>query len=93
VNPPGSALGLLEVRGFVAALGAADAMAKTAPVAVRGPALAGDGLVTLAVHGEIAAVEEALAAGRLTAERLGGLVASTRIGRPEPGLDTTFGLG
>ncbi len=86
------ALGLLELRGYVVTLAAADAMAKVAPVVLSGPAFAGDGLVTLAVHGEIAAVREALSVGSAVATRLGGFVAATTIGRPEAGLGETFGL-
>ena len=88
---PGSAVGLLEVRGLTAALAAADSMAKAAPVDVRGPVRIGDGLVTLAVVGEIGAIDEALATGREAAARLGQVVAWSRIGRPEPELAAVFG--
>jgi len=90
VSRPDAALGLLEVRGMTAAVGAADAMAKAAPVDIGGPALIGDGLVTLFVLGEISAVGEALEAGARTAERIGRLLACRLIGRPSPDLAGLF---
>ena len=86
------ALGLLEVRGITAAIGAADVMAKAALVEVLGPALIGDGLVTLFVRGEIAAVREALDAGSRSAQGFGLLRACRLIGRPVPELDRVFGI-
>lgn len=84
------ALGLLEVHGFAAAMGAADAMAKAAPVEVTGPVSIGDGLVTVYVRGEIAAVREALDAGSRAAERIGRVHACHLIGRPVPELAGVF---
>lgn len=92
MSAAGFALGLLEVRGLTAATVAADAMAKAAPVEVRRGVRIGDGLLTLILLGEIAAIEEALAIGRAAASRAGDVVAWSRIGRPEPELVTVFGL-
>ena len=75
---------------MTAAVGAADAMAKAAPVAVVGPALAGAGLVTIFVHGEIAAVREALDAGARAASGIGRVLASSVIGRPTADLVGIF---
>jgi microcompartment protein CcmL/EutN len=92
VRRAGDALGLLEVRGMTAALAAADAMAKAAFVAVGPAARIGDGLVTVAVHGDIAAAREALSAGASIAVTCGELVARHVIGRPSDGLVSVFGL-
>lgn len=81
---------MLEVHGLVSAIAAADVMAKAAAVTLDGPHLAGDGLVTVVVRGDIAAVREAVAAGAATAAGLGRVVARHVIGRPFAGVDTTF---
>jgi microcompartment protein CcmL/EutN len=86
------ALGLLEVRGMTAAMGATDAMAKAAPIRLGSATRIGDGLVTIAIHGDIAAVQEALAAGTVVAATLGRLVAAHAIGRPTADLVETFEL-
>lgn len=85
-------MGLLEVLGLTAAIGAADAMAKAAPVRIDGPHLIGNGLVTVVARGEIAAVIEAIEAGAAAAGRLGHLTAGHIIGRPSSGVDVTFGF-
>jgi microcompartment protein CcmL/EutN len=77
-------MGLLEVHGLTAAIGAADAMAKAAPVRVEGPHLAGQGLVTIVARGDVASVTEAVSAGLEAARRLGRVHASRVIGRPGP---------
>lgn len=86
------ALGLLEVRGMTAALAASDVMAKAAPVAVGPACRIGDGLVTIPLHGEIAAVREALAVGAAAGSVEGHVVASHAIGRPAAGLVEIFEL-
>jgi len=83
-------MGLLEVHGLTAAIGAADAMAKAAPILVDGPFLVGNGLVTVIARGEIAAVSEAVEAGATAAVRLGRLTARHVIGRPSGEVDTIF---
>lgn len=85
-------MGLLEVMGLTAAIGAADAMAKAAPIRLAGPFVIGDGLVTVVARGEIAAVNEAIDAGAVAAGRLGQLIASHVIGRPVGEVDAIFNL-
>ncbi len=85
-------MGMIEVLGLTAAIGAADAMAKAAPVRVDGPFLIGSGLVTVVVRGEIAAVIEAVEAGATAAGRLGHLTARHVIGRPSGEVDMVFGF-
>jgi len=85
-------MGLLEVHGLTAAIGAADAMAKAAPVRLEGPFLVGNGLVTVIARGEISAVIESVEAGALAARRLGHLTARHVIGRPSGEMDAIFGL-
>lgn len=92
MSRPDDALGLLEVRGMTAALAASDVMAKAAAVEVGPATRIGDGLVTLAVHGDIAAVREALASAAVAGPVAGRLVAHRTIGRPADGLVRTFGL-
>ena len=87
------ALGLLEVRGFTAAIVAADAMSKAAQVQLGTSARIGDGLVTIVTSGQIAAVQEALAAGVAAADRVGRVVARHVIGRPSPELRAIFAFG
>jgi microcompartment protein CcmL/EutN len=86
------AIGMLEVIGLTAAIGAADAMAKAAPVHLVGPFLIGSGFVTVVARGEIAAVIEAVEAGVLAAGRLGQLKARHVIGRPAGEVDAVFGF-
>ena len=83
-------MGLLEVIGLTAAIGAADAMAKAAPVRLAGPFVIGDGLVTVVARGEIAAVMEAVDAGAAAAGRLGQLIARHVIGRPFGEVEAIF---
>jgi ethanolamine utilization protein EutM len=85
-------MGLLEVRGLTPAIGAADAMAKAAPVRLDGPFLIGAGLVTIVARGEIAAVIEAIEAGATAAGRLGHPTVRHVIGRPSGEIDAIFGL-
>ncbi len=79
----GKALGLVETRGLVGALEAADAMLKAAEVTLIGrePALAG--LITVKVIGEVAAVKAAVDAGAAAASRVGELLATHVIPRPD----------
>jgi len=85
-------MGMLEVLGLTAAVGAADAMAKAAPVRLDGPFIIGSGLVTVVVRGDIAAVHEAVEAGATAAGRLGHLTARHVIGRPSSEIDAIFGF-
>jgi microcompartment protein CcmL/EutN len=76
------ALGLIETRGLVAAIEAADAMTKAANVALIGTEKIGSGLVTVMVRGDVGAVKSAVEAGGEAASRIGELVASHVIPRP-----------
>jgi ethanolamine utilization protein EutM len=76
------ALGLIETRGFVGAVEAADAMVKTANVRLIGKEIVRDGLVTVEVIGEVAAVKAAVDAGVAAASRVGCVVSQHVIPRP-----------
>jgi ethanolamine utilization protein EutM len=68
------ALGLIETRGLVAAIEAADAMVKAANVSLQNKELVGGGLVTVTVRGDVGAVKAAVEAGAEAARRVGELV-------------------
>ena len=89
----GIALGMIETRGLVPAIEAADAMTKAAEVRLIGREFVGGGYVTVLVRGETGAVNAAVRAGADACERVGdGLVAAHIIARPhrevEPVLPT-----
>ncbi|MEH0022819.1 MAG: ethanolamine utilization microcompartment protein EutM [Desulfobacter sp.] len=77
-----SALGMIETRGFVGAVEAADAMVKAANVKLVGKTQIGAGLVTVTVRGDVGAVKAATDAGAAAAERVGELVSIHVIPRP-----------
>jgi ethanolamine utilization protein EutM len=76
------ALGMVETRGLVAAIEAADAMVKAANVTLIGTEKIGSGLVTVMVRGDVGAVKAATETGASAAGRLGELVAVHVIPRP-----------
>ena len=76
------ALGMIETRGLVAAIEAADAMLKAANVVLVGTEKIGSGLVSVMVRGDVGAVNAAVQAGASTAGRLGELIATHVIPRP-----------
>ena len=76
------ALGMVETRGLVAAIEAADAMLKAANVELVGTEKIGSGLVSVMVRGDVGAVKAAVEAGANNASRLGELVATHVIPRP-----------
>ena len=76
------ALGMVETRGLVAAIEAADAMLKAANVTLIGTEKIGSGLVSVMVRGDVGAVNAAVEAGSTSASRLGELVAVHVIPRP-----------
>lgn len=76
------ALGMVETRGLVAAIEAADAMCKAANVSLIGTERIGSGLVTVMVRGDVGAVKSAVEAGGNNASRLGELIATHVIPRP-----------
>lgn len=75
------ALGMVETRGLVAAIEAADAMCKAADVSLVGAEKIGSGLVTVMVRGDVGSVRSAVEAGAAGASKLGELVAAHVIPR------------
>lgn len=78
----GQALGMVETRGLVSAIEAADAMVKAANVRMVGKEHAGAGLVAIFVRGDVGAVKAATDAGGAAAARVGELVSVHVIPRP-----------
>ncbi len=76
------ALGMVETRGLVAAIEAADSMVKAANVTLIGTEKIGSGLVSVMVRGDVGAVKAAVEAGSVSASKLGELVATHVIPRP-----------
>jgi ethanolamine utilization protein EutM len=76
------ALGMIETRGLVGAIEAADAMVKAAKVALVGKEQVGGGLVTVLVRGDVGAVKAATDAGAAAARRVGELISVHVIPRP-----------
>ena len=76
------ALGMVETRGLVAAIEAADAMVKAANVTLIGSEKIGSGLVSIMVRGDVGAVKAAVEAGGAAASRLGEVIATHVIPRP-----------
>ena len=77
------ALGMIETRGLVASIEAADAMVKAARVTLIGKEKVQGGLVTILIVGETAAVRSAIDAGAAAAQRVGELVSTHIIPRPD----------
>src|SRR2546422_8944509 len=71
---PFEALGMIETKGFIGAVEAADAMVKTANVVLVGKEYIGAGYVTVMVRGDVGAVKAATDAGAAAARRVGELV-------------------
>ena len=84
------ALGMIETKGFVAALAAADAMVKAANVTITQREEVGDGLVTVVISGDVGAVKAATEAGAETATQVGELVSVHVIPRPHQDLGKHF---
>ena len=76
------ALGMIETKGLIGAIEAADAMVKAANVRLIGKTLVGGGLVTVMVRGDVGAVKAATDAGAAAAQRVGELKAVHVIPRP-----------
>ena len=76
------ALGMVETRGLVAAIEAADAMVKAANVVLIGSEKIGSGLVSVMVRGDVGAVKAAVDAGSAAAASLGEVIATHVIPRP-----------
>lgn len=82
------ALGMVETRGLVAAIEAADAMVKAADVKLVGTEKIGSGLVTVMVRGDVGAVKAATEVGGSVAGNLGELVAVHVIPRPHSDVES-----
>ena len=76
------ALGMVETKGLVGAIEAADAMVKAANVSLVGYEKIGSGLVTVMARGDVGAVKAATDAGAAAAERVGELISIHVIPRP-----------
>jgi microcompartment protein CcmL/EutN len=87
-----NAIGLIETKGYVAAMASADAMVKAANVTIIGRQEVGDGLVSVTITGDVGAVKAATEAGAETASTVGELVAVHVIPRPHPELARHFKL-
>lgn len=81
------ALGMVETKGVVGAIEAADAMVKAANVTMIGKVKVGGALVTVMVRGDVGAVKASVDAGAAAAERVGQLVSCHVIPRPHPELE------
>ena len=84
------AIGMIETKGYVAALAAADAMVKAANVSIVAREEVGDGLVSVVIRGDVGAVKAATEAGAETANQVGELVSVHVIPRPHPDLAAHF---
>src|SRR5512138_1314924 len=82
------ALGMVETRGLVGAVEAADAMVKAANVTLIGSEYIGGGFVTVMVRGDVGAVKAATDAGAAAAKRVGELVSVHVIPRPHEDVET-----
>lgn len=86
------ALGLIETRGLVGSIEAADAMAKAARVEIIGRDVIGGGYVTVMVQGEVGAVKSAVDVGASAAKKVGDLVAAHLIPKPHEDLGRVSAL-
>jgi len=88
---PFEALGMIETKGLIGAVEAADAMVKTANVVLVGKEYIGAGYVTVMVHGDVGAVKAATDAA--AARRVGELVSVHVIPRPHPEVERILPKG
>lgn len=84
------ALGLIETKGLVALIEAADAMVKAAKVTLVGYEKIGGGMVTVIVRGDVAACKAATDAGAAAAQKIGELVSVHVIPRPHSNVHEIF---
>jgi microcompartment protein CcmL/EutN len=84
---------MIETRGLIAMIEAADAMVKAANVRVIGWEKIGSGYVTALCRGDVAAVRAATDAGAAAARRVGELIAVHVIPRPHPSLEDVLPIG
>jgi len=85
------ALGMIETRGFIGAVEAADAMVKAANVTLIGYEKVGSALVTVMVQGDVGAVKAATDAGAAAAKRVGELISVHVIPRPHNDVENALG--
>lgn len=83
----GDALGMVETKGLIGAVEAADAMVKAANVKLVGKVHVGGGLVTVMVRGDVGAVKASTDAGAAAAEKVGELVSVHVIPRPHSDIE------
>ena len=88
-----NSLGMIETKGLVGAIEAADAMVKSANVQLVGKEAVGGGLVTVMVRGDVGAVKAATDAGAAAAEKVGELVSVHVIARPHTEVDNILPHG
>ena len=79
----GKAMGMIETKGSVGSLEAADAMVKAANVTILKQEMIDGGIVTVLITGDVGAVQAAVDAGKEAAIRVGGLLAAHVIPRPD----------
>lgn len=89
----GEALGMVETKGLVPLVEAADAMVKAANVTLVGWEKVGGGIVTVLVRGDVAAVRAATDAGAAAARRVGELLSVHVIARPHQSLEDILPIG
>ena len=82
-----NSLGMIETKGLIGAIEAADAMVKSANVQLVGKEQVGGGLVTVMVRGDVGAVKAATDAGAAAAEKVGELISVHVIARPHAEVD------
>ena len=88
-----NALGMIETKGLVGAIEAADAMVKSANVQLVGKEQVGGGLVTVMVRGDVGAVKAATDAGAAAAEKVGELISVHVIASPHTEVDVILPKG
>ena len=81
------AIGMIETRGLIGSIEAADAMVKAANVSLMGEERIGGGYVTVIVKGDVGAVKAAVDAGAAAAKRVGELVSVHVIPRPHADIE------
>ncbi|MDG1358411.1 MAG: BMC domain-containing protein [Akkermansiaceae bacterium] len=86
------ALGMIETKGYVGSVEAADAMAKAANVDITKQVQIGAGFLTILIQGDVGSVKAAVDAGADAAGRVGELVSAHVIARPAPELLKQFDL-
>ena len=86
------AIGMIETRGYIPSLAAADAMVKAANVEIISKNEIGGGLVSVVVKGDVGAVKAATEAGSEAASNVGELIAVHVIPRPHADIGKHFGI-